>query len=175
MKIYTGKGDTGLTSSLQGERVSKDDIRIEVIGEFDELNSSVGLLVSIIDNSRDCDFLIQIQNMLFFLSTHLFDSDQQFNSQCQAIEKEIDLIQDILPEIHSFILPGGCLAAANAHVCRSICRRVERHVVCLEKQYQIQPQTIQILNRLSDYFYILARKLNFEQGIHEKIWQNTCK
>ena len=175
MKIYTRKGDSGLTSSLHGERVSKDDIRIEVIGDFDELNSSIGILASIVDNSHDCDFLCQIQNMLFTLSSHLFDSSQLFDTQCLTIENEIDTIQNSLPEIHSFILPGGCLAAAHTHVCRVICRRVERHVVCLNKHYQIQPETIKILNRLSDYFYVFARKLNFEQGIHEKIWQNTCK
>ena len=175
MKIYTKLGDTGYTTLQSNEKVRKDHPLIEVIGEIDELNSHVGYLISIMDNSHDIDFLYQLQNQLFCLSSHLCDEHFLFETLCHTIEKEIDFIQKQIPSMHAFILPGGCQAAAQAHICRSIDRRVERRVVSLLDSLPINREIVQILNRISDYFYVLARKVNFEHGIDEKKWQNTCK
>jgi cob(I)alamin adenosyltransferase len=175
MKIYTKLGDTGYTTLQSNERVRKDHPLIEVIGEIDELNSHVGYLISIMDNFHDIDFLYQIQNLLFCLSTHLCDEQKTFDLPCSKIENEIDFIQKQIPSVNTFILPGGSKAAAQAHICRSIDRRVERRVISLLDHYPINCEIVRILNRISDYFYVLARKVNFEQGNDEKKWQNTCK
>lgn len=175
MKIYTKSGDDGFTSLPSGERVRKDDLAIEVLGELDELNCHIGLLITYMNNGHDIDFLYRLQNLLFLLSANLHNEHFSMDDYCMQIEHEIDSIQNELPNIHSFLLPGGSQSSAYAHICRCICRKVERKVVSLLDNRPIHPKIIQVLNRISDYFYVLARKMNFEQGIHEKIWQNTCK
>ena len=175
MKIYTKSGDNGFTSLHSGERVRKDNLFIEIIGELDELNSHIGYLISMIDHSQDEDFLHFLQNILFDLSTCLCDEQYSLDGQCSLIEREIDLIQSELPLLHSFILPGGCQIAAQAHICRSVCRRVERRVVSSLDNCSVSDSSIRILNRISDYFYVFARKVNFERSIVEKKWQKTCK
>lgn len=87
----------------------------------------------------------------------------------------MDGIQALLPERHGFILPGGCMAAAQCHVCRTVCRRAERCIVALGEVAQISPEVLQYVNRLSDYLFVLAKKINFSKGISEKIWENPCK
>lgn len=175
MNIYTKLGDKGFTSLPSGDKVRKDNYQIEVIGELDELNSHIGLLLSMMDDSHNKEFLYFLQNLLFDLSSSLFNNNYNFESHCLTIEHEIDLMQTELPHLHSFILPGGCMAAAQAHICRSVCRRVERRVVSLTDNVSFNASSICILNRISDYFYILARKINFVHGITEKKWQNTCE
>ena len=175
MKIYTKLGDDGFTSLQSGERVRKDDFSIEVLGELDELNCHIGLLITYMNNAHDIDFLYQLQNLLFLLSANLQNEHFSLDEYCMQIEHEIDTIQNILPDIHCFLLPGGSQSSAHAHICRCICRKVERKVVSLLNIRPIHPKIIQVLNRISDYFYVLARKINFENGISEKKWQNTCK
>lgn len=175
MKIYTKFGDDGFTSLQSGERVRKDDLSIEVLGELDELNCHIGLLITYMNNAHDIDFLYQLQNLLFLLSANLQNEHFSLDEYCMQIEREIDTIQNILPDIHCFLLPGGSQSSAHAHICRCICRKVERKVVSLLDFRPIYPKIIQVLNRISDYFYVLARKINFENGISEKKWQNTCK
>ncbi len=176
MKIYTKTGDKGQTSLANGKRVSKNDIKIEAYGTIDELNSFIGLLNASLSNTQTKEKLIQIQSMLFSIGSILASVKQEQsndllkNINSEFLEKEIDLMNNTIPELTSFILPGGNQSASYCHVIRSICRRAERNVVTLASETDI-PETILIfLNRLSDYFFVLARKLTFDAGNNEIHW-----
>ncbi|MBO4315888.1 MAG: cob(I)yrinic acid a,c-diamide adenosyltransferase [Prevotella sp.] len=175
MKIYTKNGDRGQTHLVDGMKVDKDDIRIEVIGELDELNSHLGLLASNLNNSHENEVVEELQQTIFLISGNISNQHISLDSYVTFIEKEIDNIQSILSSQNAFLLPGGHAAAAQAHVCRCVCRRVERRVYTLSKNCPINDGVLKYLNRMSDFLYVLARKINFENGIHEKIWQNTCR
>ena len=184
-KIYTKSGDKGKTSLVGGRRVSKTDIQIEAYGTVDELNSFVGLLVSSTDDSVETDFLVRIQHHLFDLGTLLASemtadstSISLFaDSHIHQLEAHIDEIDQQLPPLHNFILPGGIRPAALSHVCRTICRRAERHIVRLYEQKNIvsDESIIRYINRLSDYFFLLSRKLNKNNEFCEIYWHKNCK
>jgi cob(I)alamin adenosyltransferase len=178
MKIYTKTGDKGQTALVSGKRISKDDNRIELYGEVDELNSFIGVVVS----KAEVPFLKRIQNELFNLGSLLACESEnwaKFNlpvlseSIVQSIEEQIDEIQKELPALKNFILPGGSEASAATHVCRVVCRRVERNLISFarENSLEIPEQSICFLNRLSDYFFVLARKLNKDAKVSEIIWR----
>lgn len=175
MKIYTKKGDEGQTYLSDGMMVSKDDPRIEVIGELDELNCYLGCLTSLLSEKSDKDNIYRLQKTIFSISSNLLNVSFSLNDELHFLENEIDNFSSIIPPQHSFLLPGGCTVASQAHVCRVFCRRVERHAFALSKQYPVNTDILKYLNRLSDYFYVLARKINFENRIEEKTWQNTCR
>lgn len=175
MKIYTKKGDQGQTYLSDGMIVDKDDLRIEVIGELDELNCHLGYLACLLHVICDIEELERLQMTIFSISSNLFNESFILNEDISLIENEIDKIQTILPPQRVFLLPGGCNVAAQAQVCRVVCRRVERRAFALSKKYPVNTDILKYLNRLSDYFYVLARKINFENGIDEKTWQNTCR
>ncbi len=171
-KIYTRRGDGGITSLVGGQRVSKSDARVEAYGTVDELNSAVGLLAA----WSEVDFLQEVQSELFRLGCNLADATcPQIELPVGTVEDHIDQLSAQLPPLHSFILPGGTVAAAQAHVCRTICRRAERRVVALAAQASVCPVIAVYLNRLSDYFFVLARNLNFVEGTPEKSWPKTCR
>lgn len=178
MKIYTKRGDTGQTSLLSGERVAKHHERIEAYGTIDELNSFVGLLRSGKLDTNDNLFLIKIQNKLFNLGSNLaiekkstnFKLPNLTNNDILVLEKEIDKIDTILPKLKNFVLPGGNQTVAYCHVCRSICRRAERLIVKLSANTDIDEQIIKYINRLSDYFFQLSRKIAFDLKLEEEIW-----
>lgn len=183
-KVYTKGGDKGKTSLVGGIRISKADIRLEAYGTVDELNSQIGLLAAYMSDGHDKDIVERIQNNLFVVGTHLatdqsqtplYDSAKLPEDETELLETEIDTIMKSLPEQKGFILPGGCPAAAFAHVCRTVCRRAERCVVALAENATVSPEIQQYLNRLSDYLFVLAKKMNFMGGISEKIWCNHCK
>ncbi len=183
-KVYTKTGDKGTTSLVGGQRVKKDDERIEAYGTVDELNSYIGLLISKIQNSEDKQFLEEIQNSLFVIGSYLA-TDQKTTelhiyslldvNAVESIEKEIDGIMNIIPAQKTFILPGGTEMASLAHVCRTVCRRAERRIYSLADDIEIDVVLLQFMNRLSDYLYVLARKLNFIANIEEKTWKKTCE
>ncbi len=177
MKIYTKGGDKGKTSLFGQARVDKDDIRIEAYGTVDELNSSIGLLESgKLPNESKAQLLV-IQKKLFDIGSHLA-SDPEFDYPLPQVsdkdsiflEKAIDQMNEELTPLKNFILPGGSSIAAKAHVCRTICRRAERRVVTLSKVAQVEPEIIIYLNRLSDYFFVLARFLLKKDGLDEVAW-----
>ena len=178
MKIYTKRGDTGQTSLLSGERVAKCHERIEAYGTIDELNSFVGLLRSGKLDNNDSQFLIKIQNKLFNLGSNLatekksknFKLPGLTNDDILVLEKEIDKIDTILPKLKNFVLPGGNQTIAYCHVCRSICRRAERLIVKLSANTDVDEQIIKYVNRLSDYFFQLSRKIAFDLKLEEEIW-----
>ncbi len=178
MKIYTKTGDKGQTSLLSGERVAKFDNRIEAYGTIDELNSFVGLLGSSKLKESDALFLELVQNSLFNIGSQLAVGKKKSSFKLQTIkeehivwlENEMDKIDAILPKLTSFVLPGGSQSVAYSHVCRSICRRAERLVVKLADDTEIDMNIIKFINRLSDYFFLLSRKIAFDFQIDEVVW-----
>jgi cob(I)alamin adenosyltransferase len=169
-RIYTKTGDTGKTALLGGKRVAKYHNRIEAYGTIDELMSTIGYLRVIIKREKDKDFLLQIQQCLMNVQTQLAAADEKIASKfpvlksedIKSLEKEIDIISEKLPPLKSFLIPGGNQAAAWCHMVRCTCRRAERLVVKLTEKNKIDPLIIPYLNRLSDYLFVLARKLSFE-------------
>ena len=161
MKLYTRHGDTGQTSLVGGKRVSKDDIRIAVCGDLDELNAHIGLLLSFGVPKRESAVLIHVQQLLFHIGGELSIVDE-FGFSCW-------------PRPTTFVLPGGCTAAAESHICRTVTRRAERSMVAMSHQYRVDPLAMQYVNRLSDYFFVLALNLNFISSIDEKKLYISCK
>lgn len=190
-KVYTRTGDKGTTSLVGGIRIGKADIRLEAYGTVDELNSHLGLLAAHLSasdknlpDSDDRRTIEQIQSILFNVGTHLatdlsqtplYPSARLPEDAITRLENEIDRALAMLPEAQSFVLPGGTIAAAQAHICRTVCRRAERRVVALAAEAEVGPEIQTYLNRLSDYLFVLAKKLNFMAGECEKIWHNPCK
>ncbi len=166
MKIYTRKGDTGDTQIYMDEptRVGKDDIILACYGDIDELNSHLGLLVNFC-HENECEHIMDIQRELFQVGFVVSASSSLSQESVDTLEALIDKMQSDLPPQQYFILPGGCQAAAQAHVCRAVCRRAERTVISLRRTYSVPDIVPQYLNRLSDYLYTLARHLNFTAGV----------
>ena len=183
-KVYTRKGDSGKTDLIDQKKVLKSDIRIDCYGEVDELNSSIGFCIALISDSselRDKNFILKlkkIQNDLFNLGTVLAVSDISLldkfpkinKSNIDFIENEIDYYNKELSDLKSFILPSGSLSGAYFHVCRTICRRVERKCVSLSEIFEIDQNILKYLNRLSDLFFVLSRWINKEKKSSEDLW-----
>jgi cob(I)alamin adenosyltransferase len=183
-KVYTRGGDKGQTSLVGGQRVSKASIRLESYGTIDELSAHLGLLAAMLSEGHDKNMVERIQNALFNVCTNLATDQEQTplypsahlpEGEIELLEQEVDAIMQMLPERQGFILPGGTTAAAQAHVCRTVCRRAERRIVALSEEAVVSPEVQQYVNRLSDYLFVLAKKLNFLAGRSEKLWQNACK
>jgi len=183
-KVYTRGGDKGKTSLVGGQRVSKASIRLEAYGTIDELSAHLGLLAAELPEGHEQMMVERIQNCLFNVCTNLatdqsktplYPSAHLPEGEIALLEQEVDTIMHELPEAQGFILPGGTREAAQAHVCRTVCRRAERRIVALSEEADVSPEVQQYINRLSDYLFVLAKKLNFIAGKQEKIWQNACK
>lgn len=181
MTIYTKTGDKGSSGLIGGTRVSKDDIRLEAYGSVDELNSFLGLLLVEGLDPADDAFNRNIQHRLFKVGSYLATDQEKFTlnfaepitlENLIEIEAEIDLVVSGLPEISRFIIPGGNRKAALSHVCRTVCRRAERCIVAVASNYQVHPNIITYLNRLSDYYFVLARKCCLSDS-SEFFWDNT--
>ncbi len=183
MKIYTKQGDQGETSLLGGERVSKDDSRIEAYGSIDELNCFVGWLRDQLasDEHEHQEILVKIQEKLLVISSllaatakHLFPHLPVISDDdVKQLEKFIDEMSKQLPKLHAFIIPGGHQVVSSCHIVRSVCRRAERQVVKLSREQSIEPLIIIYLNRLSDFFFTLARYLGKRRDVAEWHWQAT--
>ena len=176
--IYTTTGDNGTTLLLRGERVSKDDARVEAYGTVDELSACIGLLQSFVaaDDPQQC-FLSGVQTTLFSIAASLSDCGQFAvvpvdDATLAAMEQEIDRMEASLPRLKGFLLPPTTKAAAAANVCRTVCRRAERRIVNLLHSTQLPHTLLAYVNRLSDYLFLLSRALDPE---NEKIWDNPCK
>jgi cob(I)alamin adenosyltransferase len=181
-KVYTRGGDMGKTSLVGGQRVSKASKRLEAYGTVDELSSHLGLLASLLDDVDDKALIIRIQNSLFNVCTNLATDQEQTplspsaylpEGEIELVEQKIDEIMKLLPEKQGFVLPGGTKEAAQAHVCRTVCRRAERRIVALSEVAKISPEVLQYVNRLSDYLFVLAKKINFNANQSEIVWQNV--
>lgn len=177
MKIYTKTGDKGSTSLLGGSRVSKDDMRIEAYGTVDELNTHIGMLISLFENEKLAKQLVSIQSLLFNIGSHLAAEDDAHPSlpvlkeaYVKDLELAIDHMETSLEPMTSFILPGGSTAIAQAHICRTVCRRAERRIIASEIDSKFLELIVQFINRLSDYFFVLSRWIGKEQGISDVPW-----
>jgi len=176
-KIYTRKGDAGLTSLVGGKRVSKASPRIDAYGTIDELNSFIACLIEALNDSEDKEFLLRIQSNLFTLGGYL--ASESGVMSCSITEEEIFLTESFIdkmdafvPPLNRFILPGGCQGSAYANVCRAVCRRAERCMYKINRSEKLDAKALKYVNRLSDYFFVLGRKLNFVCNIEEIIWEN---
>ncbi|MFO8086485.1 MAG: cob(I)yrinic acid a,c-diamide adenosyltransferase [Bacteroidales bacterium] len=181
-KIYTKQGDKGNTSLLGGTRVSKFHEKIQAYGTLDELNAFIGLLR---DQTGICEetkqFLFDIQKKIFAAESIVAVDDDQLKEQLpkitqqdtEKLEKAIDAMNDELADLKNFILPGGHLTVSYAHVARTVCRRAERLVLKANDSYPLDHQIIIYLNRLSDYFFVLARFLAMKNDVPENKWSKN--
>ncbi len=182
LKVYTKTGDKGGTSLFGGTRVEKDHNRIDAYGNVDELNSFIGLLRD--QNEMDANIssqLYEIQKILFTVGTLLatekppkgFTMPTLEENDTQQLEIWIDEFSLDLPELKNFILPGGLQVVSLCHVCRTVCRRTERGIVKLSQTDKIDDNVLPYMNRLSDYFFVLGRKLTQLTGSKEVTWQQA--
>ncbi|MDF2447066.1 MAG: ATP:cob(I)alamin adenosyltransferase [Moraxellaceae bacterium] len=173
-KIYTRTGDDGSTGLGDGSRVAKDDVRVEAYGTVDELNASIGLLRAELPAAHPAQALLgEVQHDLFDLGGELCIPGYVLlkDGQIELIEAEIDALNESLPMLKEFILPGGNCAAATAHLARTVCRRAERRTCSLaDAEDNVRALPLQYLNRLSDYLFVLARTLARENGNGEVLW-----
>lgn len=181
MKIYTKTGDKGETSLVDGQRVSKSHIRLEAYGSVDELNATLALVASEtakLELTELHQSLLRIQNQLFTIGSQLACGDEatsqklpQLNPEWSTkLEQDMDKWQEDLPALKDFILPGDSRPAALAHFARTVCRRAERQIVRLKDLEKVDFQLLLYINRLSDWLFTLARKINREQDINDQIW-----
>ena len=174
--VYTRTGDDGTTALVGGRRVSKASLKLESYGTVDELNSQLGLLLTYVTEEGDREQLLRCQCNLFtiggMLATEPECCTQGFpQSEVEAIERAIDQAGEGLPGWRGFTLPGGSRAAAVAHVCRTVCRRAERVICALSQEEPVDSQLAVYVNRLSDYLYVLACRINHLLGVEENLWK----
>jgi cob(I)alamin adenosyltransferase len=179
MKIYTKTGDKGKTSLIGGTRVLKSHDRIEVYGTVDELNSYIGLVRDQEVNAARRDFLKEVQDRLFTIGASLAaDPDKATQKLPDLLESDVKLLEDamdemdaVLPELRYFVLPGGHQSVSFCHVARCVCRRAERLAIGLSQESFVAELVIVYLNRLSDYLFVLSRKMTHELGSEEIPWK----
>ena len=181
-KVYTRTGDKGETSIVGGIRMKKSSERLEAYGTVDELSSHLGLLAAMLSEGEHREMIIRIQKNLFNVcsnlatdqsQTPLYDSARLAEGEIELLEKEVDRMMALLPERQGFILPGGTQAAAQAHVCRTVCRRAERQGWRLAALHPVDALDLKYLNRLSDYFFVLARFFGFLDNVGENNWESN--
>jgi cob(I)alamin adenosyltransferase len=179
MKIYTKGGDKGSTSLWGGKRVSKASLRIDTYGTIDELNVHIGLVRDVLNDDESKSLLEEIQNQLFTFGSHLAaDPDKKDLNlpeididQIATIEKAIDHMEETLPPLKAFVLPGGHEHVSFCHLARVVCRRAERLVIVLDTESTVNSAIIVYLNRLSDYLFVLSRKIAQDVGAKEHTWK----
>jgi cob(I)alamin adenosyltransferase len=180
MRIYTRTGDTGETGLIGGQRVPKDDVRVEAYGTLDELNAVLGLCRSLLEADDLTQWLERIQSQLFSIGAELASPPEraaQFASvgeaEVEALEAAIDQLETELEPLRQFILPGGTTAAAALHLARTICRRAERRVVTLSHHSTVNGAILKYLNRLGDLLFVMARVANHRAGVADVRWHRT--
>ena len=178
--LYTGTGDSGMTSLVGGERISKISPRLEAYGTVDEFSSFLGVVLS----SSDCPSILKsqmldIQNKLFdvgcYLATSVVAGSEPMcrsisDDSVRDVEKWIDMLDSETPKIRAFVLPGGTILSAHCHVARTVCRRTERRILTLASHEYVDSRILRWFNRLSDYLFIAARYVNHVSGVGEIAW-----
>lgn len=179
MKIYTKKGDKGTTSLFGGASIGKSSLRIKAYGTVDELNSVLGIILTHSTSDESKAILKELQNQLFVLGADLASLpskktkiDRIGSGEIQQLEQWIDKLDEQLPKLTSFILPGGAPAGAHLHLARTVCRRAERHAVALKTENPVSDEIIIYLNRLSDLLFVMARFENQHSGEPETKWNS---
>lgn len=176
MVIYTKKGDKGVTSvcdavSGKKRRVSKDSLKIEALGLIDELNSFLGIVISFSNLSEVSSYLKDVQKNLMIIGSSSAGGKLKLSAfQTKKLENLIDKLENELPKLSNFILPGGTVLASHLQYARSLARRAERRIVSLSETQKTDPQVLTYMNRLSDFLFILARFVNCEARLKEEIW-----
>lgn len=177
-RIYTRAGDAGETSLGDGSRVPKTDARIEAYGTVDELGSGIGLVLAAGPPEEFRPWLERIQQLLFDVGADLSVPLEDERERLRATQEQVDWLEDLcdavnerLPPLRSFVLPGGTEVAARLHVARTVCRRAERRAVALAAEAAVNPIALACLNRLSDLLFILARAANAQAGAVEPLWK----
>ena len=179
--VYTRTGDTGTTALVGGSRVPKTHVRLEAYGTVDELNAQLGLLMTYLTDPQDAEFVLQVQGRLFSVGAHLATDPARVTprpgslitaTMVEELEHEIDRLDALLPPLRLFILPGGGRGGAQCHVCRTVCRRAERRILALAAEAEVSPEALSYVNRLSDYLFVLSRKLNHDEKKEEIFWKN---
>ncbi len=179
LKIYTKTGDKGQTSLIGGTRVPKSHVRIESYGTVDELNSWIGLIRDQAINKTYVETLLEVQDRLFTIGSSLTSDPEKSKMKIPdlkeedivLLEKEIDKMNDVLQEMKSFVLPGGNTTVSYCHIARCVCRRAERNVILLSESSFVADLVIKYLNRLSDYLFVLSRKLSQDLSAQEIPWK----
>ncbi|MBI2258909.1 MAG: cob(I)yrinic acid a,c-diamide adenosyltransferase [Flavobacteriia bacterium] len=179
MKIYTKKGDKGSTQIIGGTRVAKHHVKIEAYGTVDELNAYVGLIRDLISNEKYIEEIVEIQDRLFTIGSLLAEDKKHSNmklpplneSDIEYLEKSIDCMELELEPMKSFVLPGGNSIVSTIHIGRTVCRRAERKVSLLNEVETVDKRILAYLNRLSDYLFVLSRKITKELKVKETPWQ----
>ncbi len=180
MKIYTKTGDKGTTALVGGRRVSKGDLKIESYGTIDELNSWIGLVRDQPINESRRDLLKEIQDRLFTIGADLASEPEQVRKKpipslleedVTLLEIEMDKMDTELSPLRAFVLPGGNQSVSFTHLARTVCRRAERLVIRLSEEEEVNPMVIKYINRLSDYLFVLSRKMAQELGSEEITWK----
>ncbi|OGH33909.1 MAG: ATP:cob(I)alamin adenosyltransferase [Candidatus Levybacteria bacterium RIFCSPHIGHO2_02_FULL_42_12] len=181
VKIYTKTGDKGETSLFGGQRVSKSDVRVESYGTIDELNSAIGIVLSVTNNKQKTirKELIKIQNDLFEIGSALANptskSIRDLEKRVGEFEKLIDELTSSVPPLQNFILPGGGRGGSLLHFARTVCRRAERWTVALSKKEKVDTNILIYLNRLSDLLFTMARYVNWKEKKKEALWRKPLK
>lgn len=179
--VYTKTGDKGTTSLVGGKRVAKSHVRLDAYGTTDELNSFVGFLIEEIDDEQDMKILSFVQHKLFTVGSYLATETEAIPPKAASIitdkdisvlENEMDRMDSELPPLRQFVLPGGSESAARAHICRTVCRRAERGIYKVKEEYPVDDLVLMFVNRLSDYFFLLARKESNKKG-KEIFWNQA--
>lgn len=179
MKIYTRTGDDGTTGLIGGSRVKKHNIRLESYGTVDELNSYIGVIRSLQNEKHADSILEKIQHKLFVIGANLASDEtvtmikQELpcgKKDIELLEREMDLMIAVLPPLNNFILPGGSQATSFCHVARTVCRRAERRIVELSENAEVDANLIKYINRLSDYLFVLSRKISMDLKAPEILW-----
>lgn len=178
-KIYTKTGDDGTTGLVGGNRVKKSSLRLDAYGTVDELNAHMGMLVAKLSQKEIKSLLLEIQNKLFVIGSKLASDEKgrQITSSLdcsgkdiEKLEKAIDNFEEELQPLQQFLLPGGSEQVSQCHIARTVCRRAERLTVQLAEETEVESIIIQYLNRLSDFLFVLSRKVAKDQGVSEIPW-----
>ncbi len=175
--LYTRTGDNGTTGLLGGKRINKDNARIHTIGEVDELNCQLGVVRSLCRDEQTRGFIREIQNVLFELGAELASpsTSRLVRPHIARMEQFIDRLNESLPPLDSFVLPGGVPEAAHCHLARAVCRRAERSLFRLSRTEHVNSASLQFINRLSDLLFVLARTLNHRAAAGDELWRPFAK
>lgn len=179
MKIYTRTGDKGLTTLVGGKQVPKTHIRIEAYGTVDELIAHTGMIRDMYSKNPDMqDYLMFVQDRLMICASILAADCEDCqvripelqDEDIEKLEKAIDIIEEHLPALKSFVLPGGHMLSSQCHIARTVCRRAERQIIRLSGELFVPDTVIKFINRLSDFLFVLARKVLYEMDQKETLW-----
>ena len=181
--LYTRTGDKGKTSLVGGARVSKTHVRLEAYGTVDELNAQLGLLYTYLTGEDDRKIILWVQHKLFsvgsYLATDQTNTELRIESQIgdediHRLENAIDEADAQLPPLKAFVIPGGSRGSAVCHVCRTVCRRAERRILAMAEEHEVTENVSAFVNRLSDYLFVLGRKMNLLAETVEIYWDKSC-